>query len=328
MSTATRQTSSAFFSGTGRCLQNDARHITRDHLSTDLPNMDRSGLLSAWWMPKEEEDAWEAMRVTAPHKTMFLTGVFIILNSFAHSLVRIIFKRHLLRPTDYVWLPHRLVELFHAAFSFAYSFRLFANWAEGNNTFLPDRVFASSPYQELLANAHSAYALYSIGNSLFNYGRFRRERVWLNVARGSITLGLNYLNLLFPCIMGARLRVYFDMLEIAIVVVVISELAPFIQESIMTLMLLSMTSLILCLLRFWITMCLLIWAYQWISSENVWYGVPSDVPVSGLENAYLTGMGIGTIVLSYLTFIDFRLVTQYNKEWTERIHRRMREGGE
>ena len=290
--------------------------------------MDRSGLLSAWWMPKEEEESWEAMRVAAPHKIMFLTGVFVILNSLAHSLVRIILRRRLFAPTDQVWLSHRLVELFHAAFSFAYSFRLFANWAEGNNTFLPDRVFASSPHQELLGNAHSAYALYSIGNSLFNFKGFKRERVWLNVSRGGITLGLNYLNLLFPCIMGARLRVYFDMLEIAIIVVVVAELAPFIYASIVTQMLLSMTSLILCLLRFWITMFLLFWAFQWISSENVWYGVPSDVPVSGLENAYLTGMGIGTIVLSYLTFVDFRLVTQHNKEWTESIRMRMREGGE
>ena len=279
-------------------------------------------------MPKEEEESWEAMRVAAPHKIMFLTGVFVILNSLAHSLVRIILRRRLFAPTDQVWLSHRLVELFHAAFSFAYSFRLFANWAEGNNTFLPDRVFASSPHQELLGNAHSAYALYSIGNSLFNFKGFKRERVWLNVARGGITLGLNYLNLLFPCIMGARLRVYFDMLEIAIIVVVVAELAPFIYASVVTQMLLSMTSLILCLLRFWITMFLLFWAFQWISSENVWYGVPSDVPVSGLENAYLTGMGIGTIVLSYLTFVDFRLVTQHNKEWTESIRRRMREGGE
>lgn len=287
--------------------------------------MERSGLLSAWWMPREEEVLWEMQMATAPQKIMFLTGIFVIMNSVSHSLVRMFFDRRTFTPADHLWMPHRIVDFLYSSFSFLYSLGLFFGWAEDDNSFLQGRVFAVSPHQELLANIQSAYSLYSIGISVLNFKAFTWERAGLIMARGGFTLGMNYLYLLCPCVLGARLRVYWSVMEVAISVGIVAEMAKFLNVKLKSIILATMASLVLLLIRFWLTLTTLMWAYVWVSSENVWNGVPSDVPVSKLTSAYLTVTGIGAIGLSYLRFTDFRQVIQKTKEWSEKWQKKIPE---
>ena len=100
-------------------------------------------------------------------------------------------------------------------------------------------------------------------------------------------------------------------------VVVLTNLMVYFNVASSTLVFFSISSLILCLVRFWASMFLLLWAYHWASSENIWGGIPNEVPVAELTNAYLSGTGIGAIALSYMMFVDFRTVTQSTREWTE-----------
>jgi len=279
--------------------------------------MDRSGLLSAWWMPRHEETLWEMYLASAAQRLFFLTGIFLILNSLSHSLVKIFFDRSAFSVRDHVWIPHRIVEFLYVSFVFLYGLNLFSGWAPGDNSFLQDRVFAVSPYQELLANVQSAYSLYSIGTSVLNFKVFQKEDVRLIIGRSGFMLGMNYLYLLFPCVLSARLRIYWSVLEIALSVLIVTELGQSLKIKPKTLVMMSMASMLLCLIRFWLMMTSLMWAFIWVSSENGWGGIPRDVPVAELSNTYLTVTCIGAVGLCYMAFADFRRIIRSTKEWSE-----------
>lgn len=281
--------------------------------------MDSSNLLQAWWMPSDEVYLWQVAQITAIQKVIFLTGILSIFNSIAHSVVRIFFDKTHFSPEDSVWLPHRIVEFFYSTFIFLYSLALFISWDETDNTFVKGRVFAFSLPQEFLSNLHSAYAIYSIGISLLNFKGFRRKHLFMNVSKGAILLGMNYLHLLFPCVLASRIRIYWNLLEIAMSVTVFTHLARHLDAPIKTTAILGIVSIVLVLVRFWMTIATLFWAYGWASSENIWSEIPIEVPVAKTANAYLTVTSLGAVGWTYLAFLDFRQVIELTKEWSQKF---------
>lgn len=288
-------------------------------IATSNCTMSETSVLEAWWMPASETALWEFGRLVAIRRVIFIAGIFILLNSMAHSIIAMFFRRSTLTREQQILAPHYLVEWMHCSVCFYISLRIFLGLAE-DSTFVKHRIFCYSISQEFLSGINTGFAVYSIGNSLLSLQSLRRSQLAVSLMRGGVVIGLSYLNLIYPCVLGARLRVYWNLTESAILVSDFSRVAQYFKSPAKIIIRSSISALLLCLIRFWIFVFLLMWSYRWVSSEYLW-SVPNEVPVAEITHAYLTGVGLGSLALTYFAFHDFSNFIKMTKEWSAQFTR-------